>query len=56
MVTIVDFLAQAIKGKPTDGSDCNTLEAARKELGRLRRVTGKVVKVLSNASALDIQN
>ena len=52
MVTIVDFLAQAVKDKPTDGSDCLTLEQCRKELGRLRRVTGKVVKVLSNAKEL----
>ena len=52
MVTIVDFLAQAVKNKPTDGSDCHTLEQCRKELGRLRRVTGKVVKVLSNAKEL----
>lgn len=56
MVTIVGFLAQAIKGKPIDGSDCKTLDAARKELGRLRRVTGKVVQVLSSASDLNAQN
>lgn len=56
MVTIVDFLAQAIKDKPTDGSDCKTLEVAQKELGRLRRVTGKVVKVLSDARDLAARN
>lgn len=55
MVTIVDFLAQAIKNKPTDGTDCQTLEAAQKELGKLRRVTGKVVKVLSTAKDLASQ-
>jgi len=54
-VTIVDFLAQAIEDKPTDGSDCKTLAAAQKELGRLRRITGKVVRVLSNAKDLAAQ-
>lgn len=56
MVTVVDFLAQAIKNKPTDGTDCQTLEAAQKELGRLRRITGKVVKVLNEAKELTAQN
>jgi len=56
MVTIVDFLAQAVKNKPTDGSDCKSLTSAQKELGRLRRITGKVVKVLSNARDLAALN
>lgn len=56
MVTIVDFLAQAVKNKPTDGSDCKSLASAQKELGRLRRITGKVVKVLSNARDLAALN
>mmetsp|Transcript_26765 Transcript_26765/g.64206 ORF Transcript_26765/g.64206 Transcript_26765/m.64206 type:complete len:745 (+) Transcript_26765:141-2375(+) len=56
MVAVVEFLSHAIKDKPIDGSDCKTLEAARKELGRLRRITGKVVKVLTNATEIVAQN
>lgn len=51
-IKIVDFLDQAIKGKPIDGSDCQSLAAAQKELGRLRRVTAKVVGVLRAATDL----
>ena len=45
-ITIVEFLANAVNDKPIDGSDCKTFEAAKKELGRLRRIIGKVVKLL----------
>lgn len=47
MVTVVDYLASAVKGKPADCSDVKTLEEAIKELSRLRRVTSRVVEILS---------
>eukprot|EP00585_Thalassiosira_rotula_P004526 CAMPEP_0196160778 /NCGR_PEP_ID=MMETSP0910-20130528/46998_1 /TAXON_ID=49265 /ORGANISM="Thalassiosira rotula, Strain GSO102" /LENGTH=1086 /DNA_ID=CAMNT_0041425717 /DNA_START=1 /DNA_END=3261 /DNA_ORIENTATION=+ len=56
MEVTIDFLAQAIKNKPTDGSDCKTLAEAQKELGRLRRVTGKVVKVFRNSKGVHPQS
>ena len=46
MPTIAEFLSAAIKDKPLDGSDCKTLEAARLELGRLRRVALRICEVL----------
>jgi len=48
-VALVEFLDQAVAHKPLDASDCTTLEFAKRELSRLRRVTAKVVKVLRDA-------
>lgn len=42
MVTVVEYLSAAVKGKPIDGSDVKTLEEARAELIRLRRVAYRV--------------
>ena len=48
-IALVEFLDLAVAHKPLDASDCTTLEFAKRELSRLRRVTAKVVKVLRDA-------
>lgn len=50
MVTVVEYLSAAVKGKPIDGSDVNTLEEARTELTRLRRVAYRVCDILSKTA------
>ncbi|KAL7543921.1 hypothetical protein ACHAXR_013300 [Thalassiosira sp. AJA248-18] len=52
MVTVVEYLSAAVKGKPIDGSDVSTLEEARVELTRLRRVAYRVCDILSKTSAV----
>lgn len=50
MVTVVEYLSAAVKGKPVDGSDVRTLEEARAELTRLRRVAYRVCDILNKTS------
>ena len=50
MVTVVEYLFSAIRDKPLDASDVTTLESARTELARLRKVTYRVCDILSKTS------
>ena len=50
MVTIVEYLSSAIKGKPLDASDVATYEDARAELMRLRRVAYRVCDILNKTN------
>lgn len=50
MVTVVEYLSAAVKGKPIDGSDVKTLEEARSELRRLRRVAYRVCDILNKTA------
>lgn len=50
MVTVVEYLSAAVKGKPIDGSDVNTLDEARAELTRLRRVAYRVCDILNKTT------
>mmetsp|Transcript_37602 Transcript_37602/g.80214 ORF Transcript_37602/g.80214 Transcript_37602/m.80214 type:complete len:678 (+) Transcript_37602:178-2211(+) len=50
MVTVVEYLSAAVKGKPIDGSDVKTLEEARAELTRLRRVAYRVCDILNKTT------
>lgn len=50
MVTVVEYLSAAVKGKPIDGSDVKTLEEARSELRRLRRVAYRVCDILNKTT------
>lgn len=51
MVTVVEYLSAAVKGKPIDGTDVKTLEEARIELTRLRRVAYRVCDILNRTSS-----
>eukprot|EP00581_Thalassiosira_minuscula_P019356 CAMPEP_0183713350 /NCGR_PEP_ID=MMETSP0737-20130205/8209_1 /TAXON_ID=385413 /ORGANISM="Thalassiosira miniscula, Strain CCMP1093" /LENGTH=673 /DNA_ID=CAMNT_0025942117 /DNA_START=80 /DNA_END=2101 /DNA_ORIENTATION=+ len=51
MVTVVEYLSAAVKGKPIDGSDVKTLEEARVELTRLRRVAYRVCDILNKTAS-----
>jgi cGMP-dependent protein kinase len=51
MPTISEYLNKAIVNKPTDGSDMLTLEDARRELGKLRKVARRVCDVLDSVDA-----
>ena len=50
MVTVVEYLFSSIRDKPLDASDVTTLEAARSELARLRKVTYRVCDILNKTS------
>lgn len=50
MVTVVEFLNAAIKGKPLDASDAKDLATAQSELARLRRVCSRVCDILDPGS------
>jgi len=50
MVTVVDYLGAAVKGKPLDASDVATLAEAKEELVRLRKVASRVCDILSKTS------
>jgi len=50
MVTVVEYLSAAVKGKPIDGSDVKTLAEARAELTRLRRVAYRVCDILNKTT------
>lgn len=50
MVTVVEYLSAAVKGKPIDGSDVKTLDEARAELTRLRRVAYRVCDILNKTT------
>lgn len=50
MVSVVEYLYSSIRDKPLDASDVTTLEAARAELSRLRKVTYRVCDILNKTS------
>lgn len=50
MVTVVEYLFSSIRDKPLDASDVKTLEQARSELARLRKVTYRVCDILNKTS------
>mmetsp|Transcript_29310 Transcript_29310/g.61080 ORF Transcript_29310/g.61080 Transcript_29310/m.61080 type:complete len:679 (+) Transcript_29310:139-2175(+) len=52
MVTVVEYLSSAVKGKPIDASDVKTLAEARAELTRLRRVAYRVCDILNKTTSV----
>lgn len=54
MVTVVEYLSAAVKGKPIDGSDVKTLQEARSELTRLRRVAYRVCDILNKTTVSNV--
>ncbi|KAL7462803.1 hypothetical protein ACHAXS_003178 [Conticribra weissflogii] len=50
MVSVVEYLASAVKDKPLDASDVSSLEEARAELMRLRRVAYRVCDILNRTN------